>query len=53
MWRDLATAGSLRGTKPSIPPTGRCVKQTLDRAVIDAVPWVGRYCWETVIVLAR
>jgi len=27
--------------------------QRLDRGLLDAVPWVGRYCWETVIVLAR
>ena len=27
--------------------------QRLDRALVDAAPWVGRYCWETVIVLAR
>jgi ubiquinone/menaquinone biosynthesis C-methylase UbiE len=27
--------------------------QRADRALLDAVPWVGRYCWETVIVLAR
>jgi len=25
--------------------------QRLDRALLNAVPWVGRYCWETVIVL--
>ncbi len=27
--------------------------QRLDRALLDAVPTVGRYCWETVIVLER
>ena len=27
--------------------------QRADRALLDAVPWLGRYCWETVIVLAR
>jgi len=27
--------------------------QRLDRTLLDALPWVGRYCWETVIVLAR
>lgn len=27
--------------------------QRLDRALLDAVPWAGRYCWETVIVLER
>ena len=27
--------------------------QRLDRALVDAAPWVGRYCWETVIVLER
>jgi len=27
--------------------------QRLDRALLDAVPFVGRYCWETVIVLER
>jgi len=27
--------------------------QHLDRALVDAVPWVGRYCWETVLVLER
>jgi hypothetical protein len=25
----------------------------VDRALVDAVPWVGRYCWETVLVLER
>lgn len=25
----------------------------LDRALVHAVPWLGRYCWETVIVLER
>ena len=25
--------------------------QRLDLGLLDAVPWVGRYCWETVIVL--
>ena len=27
--------------------------QRLDRALLDAVPWAGRYGWETVIVLER
>lgn len=27
--------------------------QRLDRGLLNAVPWVGRYCWETVIVLER
>jgi hypothetical protein len=27
--------------------------QDLDRALVDALPSVGRYCWETVIVLQR
>jgi len=27
--------------------------QRVDSALLDAVPCVGRYCWETVIVLAR
>jgi hypothetical protein len=27
--------------------------QRADRALLDAVPWVGRCCWETVIVLER
>ncbi len=27
--------------------------QRIDRALVDAVPSVGRYCWETVIVLER
>jgi len=27
--------------------------QRADRALLEAVPSVGRYCWETVIVLAR
>lgn len=27
--------------------------QRVDRALLDAVPFVGRYCWETVIVLDR
>jgi len=27
--------------------------QRLDRGLLDAVPWVGRYGWETVIVLER
>jgi ubiquinone/menaquinone biosynthesis C-methylase UbiE len=27
--------------------------QHLDRALVDAVPWLDRYCWETVIVLER
>lgn len=25
----------------------------LDRALVHAVPWLDRYCWETVIVLER
>jgi hypothetical protein len=27
--------------------------QRLDRALLDAVPTMGRYCWETVIILQR
>ena len=27
--------------------------QRLDRALLDAAPFMGRYCWETVIVLER
>jgi len=27
--------------------------QRADRALLEAVASVGRYCWETVIVLAR
>ncbi|MEI2689512.1 MAG: hypothetical protein V9H69_07290 [Anaerolineae bacterium] len=27
--------------------------QRLDRALLDALPWAGRYGWETVIVLER
>ena len=27
--------------------------QHLDRALLDALPWAGRYGWETVIVLER
>ena len=27
--------------------------QRVDRALLDAVPAVGRYCWETVVVLQR
>jgi hypothetical protein len=27
--------------------------QRADRALLDAIPAVGRYCWETVVVLQR
>jgi len=27
--------------------------QRMERGLLDAAPWVGRYCWETVIVLDR
>lgn len=27
--------------------------QRLDRALLEAAPWLGRYYWETVIVLER
>ena len=41
----LARRGGLAAWQPRM--------QRLDRALLDAVPWVGRYCWETVIVLER
>jgi hypothetical protein len=34
-----------------VPETESEISQRLDRALLDAVLVVGRYCWETVIIL--
>lgn len=42
----------IRGLRPR-RQAGSSSMQRLDRALVDAVPSVGRYGWETVIVLER
>lgn len=42
----------LSGRRGSLPGWQRRL-QRLDRSLVHAVPWLGRYCWETVIVLNR
>jgi hypothetical protein len=44
-----ATASGRRGALAGVQQA----MQRVDRALLDAVPAVGRYCWETVIVLQR
>lgn len=39
--------------KPRILTNARLWLQKVDRALMDAVPFIGRYAWETVIVLEK